>query len=289
MTETESKLITYEGGPRPLQVRVEGPAGSLGPVAGPEKRPAVLVLHGFKGFMHWGFFPHLSRRLAQAGYVCVSFNFSGSGIGDDHETVADPRAFELDTTSKQLEDVAVLRGGIARCELPVFGGIDSGRMAILGHSRGGGHALLHAAERGDYRAVVTWAAIHTVEFFPSEAIALWDQVGYLRIENARTGEVFKLDRAALDDGRDNRGRFDILAACARLDAPVLVVHAEDDLSVDASAATQIYSALSAGRDQLLRLDEGGHTFGATHPLEGEPEPLGEAIEATLRHLAVALA
>jgi len=60
MSTTEIELTTFEG-PRPLRVRVEGPRGS---VSGERRFPTVLVLHGFKGFMHWGFFPLLSRRIA---------------------------------------------------------------------------------------------------------------------------------------------------------------------------------------------------------------------------------
>ena len=45
-------------------------------------RPAVVVLHGFKGFKDWGMFPPLSQRLAQAGFTVVSPNLSGSGVDD---------------------------------------------------------------------------------------------------------------------------------------------------------------------------------------------------------------
>ena len=42
---------------------------------GPQKRPlpAVLILHGFKGFMDWGFFPLFQRGLAESGFLAVSF------------------------------------------------------------------------------------------------------------------------------------------------------------------------------------------------------------------------
>ena len=59
-----------EPGPNPLRVRRAAP------------RPAVLVLHGFKGFKDWGMFPPLAERLALAGFSAVSPNFSGSGVDD---------------------------------------------------------------------------------------------------------------------------------------------------------------------------------------------------------------
>ena len=61
--------------------------GTLGPIfvdvraggrAAP--RPAVVIVHGFKGFKDWGFFPLVAQRLAAAGHAAVSFNFTGSGV-----------------------------------------------------------------------------------------------------------------------------------------------------------------------------------------------------------------
>ncbi|MBZ0267995.1 alpha/beta hydrolase, partial [bacterium] len=34
---------------------------------GPGPFPAVIVLHGFKGFKDWGMFPPTARRLAEQG------------------------------------------------------------------------------------------------------------------------------------------------------------------------------------------------------------------------------
>ena len=45
---------------------------------GPPPRSAVVVVHGFKGFKDWGFFPYLCQRMAAAGHAVVSFNLSGS-------------------------------------------------------------------------------------------------------------------------------------------------------------------------------------------------------------------
>src|SRR5688500_243192 len=50
-------------------------------------RPAVVVMHGFKGFKDWGMFPPLADRLAQAGFTAVSFNASGSGVDASTEFV----------------------------------------------------------------------------------------------------------------------------------------------------------------------------------------------------------
>ena len=46
----------------------------------PGERPAVVICHGFKGFMEWGFFPHLATLLAERGYVAIRFNLSSTGM-----------------------------------------------------------------------------------------------------------------------------------------------------------------------------------------------------------------
>ncbi len=45
-------------------------------------RPAVVVLHGFKGFKDWGMFPPLAERLGRGGFTAVTLNLSGSGVDD---------------------------------------------------------------------------------------------------------------------------------------------------------------------------------------------------------------
>jgi dienelactone hydrolase len=55
-------------------------------------RPAVVVVHGFKGFKDWGLWPQLAERLARAGVSAVTFNLSGSGVDDTGEFVFPERS-----------------------------------------------------------------------------------------------------------------------------------------------------------------------------------------------------
>jgi hypothetical protein len=56
-----------------------------------------VLVHGFKGFARFAFFPFLAERLAANGITAVTFNFSGSGVGEDMESFSDPAAFEENT------------------------------------------------------------------------------------------------------------------------------------------------------------------------------------------------
>src|SRR3954468_14441695 len=79
-------------------------------------RPAVVVLHGFKGFKDWGMFPHLAERLARAGFTAISFNVSGSGV-DDAGEFSLPHRFGHNTYSAELEDLARVLDAITMGEL----------------------------------------------------------------------------------------------------------------------------------------------------------------------------
>jgi dienelactone hydrolase len=255
--------LDYPGEPgRIVRGRLVRPDGSRSGAA----LPWVLVLHGFKGFMDWGFFPELARRLADAGLAAVLFNTSGSGIGADLESFTEEAAFARGTLSRQLEDIARVREHVLS---GAFDGLDLGRAGLFGHSRGGGMGLVHAAETGAYRAVVAWAAMDDADRYGGAVKAAWRRAGMLPVVNTRTGQVLGLSVEVLDDFERHRERFDIPAACARLAAPTLLLHGAEDESVDPAALDRLAAALPRG--EAIRLPGAGHTFGATHPL-GKPTP-----------------
>ena len=99
--------------------------GSLGPIlidvraAGrTSPQPAVLVIHGFKGFKDWGMFPPLAVRLARAGLSAISFNLSGSGV-DDAGEFAFPEKFGHNTFSAELHDIEIVLDALLEGHLGV--------------------------------------------------------------------------------------------------------------------------------------------------------------------------
>src|SRR5437867_37253 len=65
-------------------------------------------------------------------------------------------------------------------------------LGLVGHSRGGGIAILQAARDPRVRALVTWAAISSVERWPAPQRSSWRAAGKTDIQNARTGQVLPL-------------------------------------------------------------------------------------------------
>ncbi len=272
-THQERLWLEYPDEPsRRIGVRVERAAVATGSTPR-ERCPVIVLCHGFKGFMDWGFFPLLSTRMARAGFVVVSLNASGCGVADDPMVMDDEEAFFRDTYTRQLEDIARVRELARSLE-----GVDPAREALLGHSRGGGMAIVSAAEQPP-AALVTWAAIDDPDRFDEPTKAQWRADGELCIPNGRTGQIHRLSIAAMDDFLENRARLDILAAAGRYGGPFLAIHGSDDATVPWEAAERL-AAKAPGGSSLI-LEGANHSFGATHPMGREiPSALEAAIQAT---------
>ncbi len=204
----------------------------------PGERPTVVICHGFKGFMEWGFFPSLAALLAERGFVAVRFNLSGTGMQPGDELVTDPAAFRDNTYSRELAELrAVLDATAAGSIAP--GRVDRGRIGLFGHSRGGGISLLAAASpawRDRLRALVTWAAIADIDRFTPEQKEEWRRSGELPVVNARTGQQLAMGLGMLADIEERRAELDLLAAAAARRAPWLIVHGAEDETVPVAEA-----------------------------------------------------
>jgi dienelactone hydrolase len=246
--------------------------------------PAVLVLHGFKGFKDWGMFPPFAERLARSGFTAIGFNVSGSGVNDAGE-FALPERFGHNTFSAELADVAMV---LEALEAGGLGVPRPSSIGIVGHSRGGGMAILAARRHPGLTALVTWAAISTVERWTEDQRLEWRARGRLDVVNARTGQVLPMYVTLLDDIDAHAGSsLDIAAAAGALTIPWLLVHGEADESVPVAEADRL--ARAAGRPiEVLKIARGGHTFGAVHPFAGPTPELERVFDASVRFLGAHL-
>jgi len=202
----------------PIRGNLEVPRGA---------RALAVLIHGFKGFKDWGFFPWLAEVLCDEAVAVCRFNMSRSE----------------DTYSGQLDDLEKV---VSYCQthvaLPIF---------LVGYSRGGGVALLGAADVPNLRGVVTWSAISHVDG--------WDE---------------------LDDVE--RRRFDITGAASRLEVPLLIVHGARDESVPVGESAEI--AAAAPDASRMIISNASHTYNAVHPLVHVPRELMLAADVTARFI-----
>jgi len=244
-------------------------------------RATILIVHGFKGFAHYAFFPYVARKAAEAGMRAITFDFSGSGIGPDRENFTALEEFETNTYRQELADLDQVITEATRREW-----ITRNRgYGLLGHSRGGGVAILRASRDPLVKALVTWNAISTTVRWSAEARDDWRRRGYVDIENARTKQMMRLGSALLEEVESlSMTELDIAAAAARVRVPWLIVHGEADETVPVAEAEQLRD-LSRSVSTFWKVESGNHGFGGKHPLTEIPPLLDLVVRGTVSFLA----
>ncbi|GAA3953333.1 alpha/beta hydrolase family protein [Hymenobacter algoricola] len=257
-------------------------------VADGQPKPVVVFVHGFKGFKDWGHFNVLADWFAARGFVFVKLNLSHNGLvpggtGD----LEDLEAFGQNNFSLELNDIGTLLDALdqGRPELPAAE-LDLTRLALIGHSRGGGLVLLKAAEDPRVRAVVTWAAISNVNpGWTAELMAHWQQQGVYHVENSRTKQQLPLCFQIVEDYHRHRLRLDIAHNLRRkLRQPLLITHGDQDETVPLARAHELHALRPEA--ELLILPNVTHNFGGAHPWQSDelPAESREVAEATAEFL-----
>jgi fermentation-respiration switch protein FrsA (DUF1100 family) len=212
--------------------------------------------------------------------TAVSFNFSGSGVGADGESFSEPERFGHMTVSNDLADLdtvcTALSAGRLTQDMP-----PPTRIGLLGHSRGGGTAILHAAANPELGAMVTWAAITSALRWDEATVRRWREDGKMDVINMRTGEILPLYTDYLDDLESNRDRLDIVKAAGQVQTPWLIVHGEADESVSPDDARTLHEAARGRAVELRVIAGGGHTFGARQPWAGSTPELEAVMNCTV--------
>lgn len=240
------------------------------------EQACVIYVHGFKGFKDWAFVPHVASRFEEAGFAFLSFNFSHNGIGEDMESFTEPEKFEKNTYSLEVSEVQEIIK--TSCHTDFFGGKAHSGLGLLGHSRGGGVALLAASRQPEVQAVCTWAGISTVDRYSKAHMQEWDKKGFNEVVNSRTGQVFKMGRDMLKDIQKNgKKSLNILQAVKSLNRPYLIIHGQNDSSVPPHEAEQLSIFADSDMSDMRMIPNTNHTFGAVHPFVGSTEALDLAI------------
>jgi len=247
---------------------------------GPPPRTAIVVVHGFKGFKDWGFFPHICTRLAVEGHAVVSFNFSHNGIGPDPEVFSDLEGFSQNTLSREVDELNHVLGAVAGGDLTSR---PPRRIGLLGHSRGGSVSILAAVERSEVAALATWGAIDHLDRWTTQTIEEWRKKGVMYVMNQRTGQHLPLSVTLLEDYEANHARLNLDSAVASVAVPWLIIHGKEDLTVSVEEGVRL--AKRSGTARLHLIEEAGHTFEASHPFLGSSPALEEALVTSIRHFS----
>jgi len=228
--------------------------------------PLVIFAHGFKGFKDWGAHNLVANYFAEQGFRFLKFNFSHNGTtADKPEDFADLIAFADNTFTIELEDLkAVIDFACGGSGIAAASGV-----YLMGHSMGGGMAIIKAVEDKRVKKLITMASISGFRnLWPKEIEEQWRLTGITYIANKRTGQQMPLKVSLLDDLERNPGRLDILAHAAQIKQPWLIAHGDEDPTVPLAHAKELKAAHPDA--EFLVIKGGDHVFGATQPY-AEPE------------------
>ncbi|HSW56127.1 MAG TPA: alpha/beta fold hydrolase [Ignavibacteriaceae bacterium] len=244
-----------------------------------ESAPCLIFVHGFKGFKDWGFWPYIGNYFAEKGFFVLSFNFSHNGIGEGVTEFAELDKFAKNTFSLEIEELNEIIDGYLN---NFFGTSSNKPIGILGHSRGGGDALIVSSKRKEIKAVVTWASVANFNRYTERQAKEWQKNGFFEVLNTRTKQMMQLNVSLLEDIEQNKN--DLLSlenATKNLNKPLMIIHGEQDLSVKIEEGEQIYNWSNKELTEFYKIKATGHTFDIVHPFAGSNQKFDSVLEKTL--------
>lgn len=227
--------------------------------------PLCVFVHGFKGFKDWGSWPLAAEIFAVKGMPFFKFNFSHNGTSPSRLSVfADLEAFGNNNFKIEYDEVGLVFDFITN-KAETFDFEWNGAIYLIGHSRGGGIALLRAAQDERVTKCVTWAAVSNLDRYMYLAEKKeWFEKGVHYILNSRTQQQMPIYYQFVDAFEQNKGLLSLEENLGKITCPLLIVHGENDETVPISDAHEIYDEVA--HSILLEIDEANHTFQCTHPL-----------------------
>ena len=242
-------------------------------------KPVVIVCHSFMAFKDWGFFPRLGEQLAQRGFASITFNFSKNGVNGDGARITRMERFAANTFSQELADLGTVIEAVGEKRLG-SGVIDSEKIVLLGHSRGGGIAIVRASFDRRVAALVSWSAVSTFDRWTAHQKERWRANGYLPLSRDTTASPLRLGITLLEDLEEHRSALSVLDAASRVAVPWLILHGEADVMVPHREAEALYAASARATTEYLLLEKVGHLYNAASETADSYRTLDGIIELT---------
>ena len=226
----------------------------------------IIFVHGFMGFKDWGAWHLVQEYFTEKGFAFCRFNLShNGGTVQNGIDFPDEESFARNTYSFEVNDIKCISKQI----IPYFE--KTPEIHLIGHSRGGGAALLAAKEIGS-KTLSLWASISSIasRFPTNEALKKWEEDGIRYVENSRTKQALPQYFSLFQDFQENIKRLDIEIAARSLECAVSVFHGKQDKSVDLSEGESLAKWLNV---DLFIMENADHVFGAKHPWKEKQLPI----------------
>ena len=238
------------------------------------RKPIVVFCHGYKGFKDWGAWNIMAKQFAEAGFCFIKFNFSHNG-GTLEQPIDFPdlEAFGNNNYSIELDDLdCVLNWIFVSLDLKTKVNFDD--ITLIGHSRGGGIAVIKSEEDYRIKKLITLAGVSDFKARFNEGskeFLEWKNKGIKYVLNGRTHQQMPHYFQFYEDFINNEKRLTIKRAASNLKIPHLIVHGGNDTSVLIDEAKALHKWNP--KSKLAIIENANHVFGVSHPWEKESLPL----------------
>ena len=250
-----------------------------------QKKHLIIYTHGFQGFKDWGPYDLMARAFAEAGFVFVKYNTSHNGTTIESPTeFVDLEIFGNNNFAKELDDLDVVIDWVCSDTFPVSKTeMDTDKIYLIGHSRGGGIVMLKAGEDARVKKISTWASVNEFgKHWKGDQMDKIKEEGVVYVNNNRTKQRMPIYWQLYENYFSDLKRFFIPDVVKSMGIPLLIVHGTNDETVPYSSATELKEWKPDA--QLLTIEDGNHVFGGSHPWEQTalPDDLKKVIEETIK-------
>jgi pimeloyl-ACP methyl ester carboxylesterase len=243
--------------------------------------PILLIIHGFRGSKNWGFFPTIAKEFAQSGSIVISWNMSLNGYSENVQNIDQPENFARNTITQEIRDTQSIIDSILHDDLILSNDLRSkwnGDIHVLGHSRGGGVGILICEKNPSIKKLALWNTISRFGRFTERQKKLWSETGTFPIDETEDGKVIAMNYTYISDLELHGEEYSPLRAITEVSADILIVHAEQDMTVPIREAYTLQEKSHFA--QMHSIPQAGHIFGCTHPFTEMTSSLRDAIDST---------
>lgn len=228
-------------------------------------QPVVVFCHGYKGFKDWGAWNLMAKHMAKAGFCFIKFNFShNGGTIDNPIDFPDLEAFGNNNYTTELNDLGDVLDWI-QSAFKTNPHVSQDEINLIGHSRGGGIAILKASEDKRISKLITLASVSDFgsRFGSADDIKEWKATGVRYVQNGRTKQQMPHYYQFYEDFLNNEKRLHIKSSTEQLEIPTLIVHGDKDTSVSINEAYNIHNWHK--KSTLKLIENADHVFNTKHP------------------------
>lgn len=248
-----------------------------------EQKGVIIFCHGFKGFKDWGCWQMIANYYVENGFAFLKFNFSHNGMGlEDSVEFNALDKFATNTLGKEMEDIESVEQFIVNDLPAILPIINTDKIFIIGHSKGGVSALLYCTQYDTkIERVCTWASPFDFHrSWNSKFMDKWRAEGVQYIKNARTNQMMPLDITVLNDLETKKEKYSLINAGIKLQIPYLIIQGTNDEAVKMEEFNLLKKHFIKAKNHVIL--EANHVFGGSHPyLRAElPEHTQELVAIT---------